>query len=261
MRRVYNTRVAFVVTSLIILSCFWVSDSVCRAGTGDQDLAFGTSEWCLPEGETKFPQEYRGLLNQAYKSLPEWLRFPSAFQCIAFLEVDQSHRVGSYVRGSAILFTSRWPKIWDSLPRHRVLEEMRTTLSHELGHLLLRDLERERRTQYFRLSWQPNLSRISSPHDGYPYTWVAKKGSCFVGRTAASPTAYSRTNPGEDWSVTVQVFVTDRRRLQITCPEKFEAMRQIEREWQSAGKRGGTGEVNLDRGPVASKLEADFPPQ
>ena len=167
MRRVYNTRVAFVVTSLIILSCFWVSDSVCRAGTGDQDLAFGTSEWCLPEGETKFPQEYRGLLNQAYKSLPEWLRFPSAFQCIAFLEVDQSHRVGSYVRGSAILFTSRWPKIWDSLPRHRVLEEMRTTLSHELGHMLLRDLERERRDAIF-----PVVVAAESFTDLFPTRWL-----------------------------------------------------------------------------------------
>ena len=47
----------------------------------------------------------------------------------------------------------------------------------------------------------------------------------------------------------------------MTCPEKFEAMRQIERKWESADKRGGTGEVNPDRGPVASNLEADFPPQ
>ena len=47
------------------------------------------------------------MLNRAYRSLPDWLKRPSAFQCIAYLEVDQSHRVGSYVRGNALLFTSR----------------------------------------------------------------------------------------------------------------------------------------------------------
>ena len=34
----------------------------------------------------------------------------------------------------------------------------------------------------------------------------------------------------------IQVFVTDRKRLQTTCPRKFEVMRQIEREWQSADR-------------------------
>ena len=234
MGRIYTARVAFAVAGLIIL--FSASDSMCAAGQGEQDLAFGTSEWCLPPGDMEFPEKYKGLLNQAYRSLPEWLRSPSAFQCIAYLEVDSSHRVGSYVRGSAILFTSRWPQIWDSLPRHRVLEEMRVTLAHELGHMLLRDLERERRTQFIQMSWQSNLSRTPSAQTGYPYSWAAKEGACFVGRTAASPTAYSRTNPGEDWSVTVQVFVTDRRRLQMTCPQKFEAMRQLEREWQTTDR-------------------------
>ena len=77
------------------------------AGLSGQDLEFGTSEWCLHEGETKFPEKYRGMLNRAYRSLPDWPKKPSAFQSVAYLEVDQSHRVGSYVRGSAILFTSR----------------------------------------------------------------------------------------------------------------------------------------------------------
>ena len=113
---------------------------------------------------------------------------------------------------------------------------MRATLSHELGHLLLRDLSREQRTRFIQLPWQPHLSRAPSPHDGYPYSWVVKETSCFVGRTVASPTAYAKTNPGEEWSVTVQVLVTDRRRLQINCPEKFEVMRQIEREWQIADR-------------------------
>ena len=83
-----NARVAFLATCLIILSCFLVTDSVCASGKGEQDLAFGTSEWCLPEGDEKFPEKYKGLLHQAYRSLPEWLKHPSAFQYIAYLEVD-----------------------------------------------------------------------------------------------------------------------------------------------------------------------------
>lgn len=225
-----STKNRLAAITLLLLSLAGSLDSAKAEGAPVRQLEFGNSEWCLPEGEPKFPDRFKGLLQRTFEDLPEWMRNPSAFQCIGYLEVDPSHPVGSYVRGSAILFTTRWPQIWDSMPDRRVLEEMRKTLAHELAHLLFRDLDRDRRTQFIELSWQSNLSRTPSSQTGYPYSWVPKAGACFVGRTAASPTAYARTNPGEDWSTTVQVFVTDRRRLQLTCPRKFEFMRQLERE-------------------------------
>ena len=60
MRRVYNARVAFVATSLIILSCFWVSDSVCGAGTGKQALGIWNLRVVSTRGGNQVPARVQG---------------------------------------------------------------------------------------------------------------------------------------------------------------------------------------------------------